>query len=189
MKLVIFPLLALVSFSSGAPGKLRTNDLSVVNYNMKRVTDALNILDNQLTRRPAYDQAQITQFFQIGLQASQQVTNELYAGAAEIRRGPNINDIESIGLNAPTQALQNLLTKVMGHWVAVKRQANQVGAQSAVLDALVQGASGAMAFGDAIYSKCGFLCQGVVNGYKNQFATIHQNAINEYRKPDNGFWF
>ena len=184
MRFIILSALCLLGSSFAAPTSIGPRDMTVINYNFGRVQAALNILDQGMARKPAFsDQQGTITYVKNRLQATNQAINEFTTGAAEIRRGPSINDLEAVGLNTPANAAVNSLNKIIANWVSIKRQAGQVGAQSAVLSALTQLESSAGTFMDAINIKAGFISGGIGSMYKTSLTSAVRKGVDAYKWP------
>jgi hypothetical protein len=96
MKFTILSVLCLLGTTMASPVTLIHRDLSVFQYNIRRVEIEMNQLDSALNRRPGYDPRSQDDYFHTAVQLANRVNGELRTGAVEIRRGPSINDIEAI---------------------------------------------------------------------------------------------
>ena len=77
MRLAILPSLCLLGSTIAAPLDLQRRDLAIITYNVKRVNDAMKILDNSLKRKPGRDPASQTSFFSAVIPAQKAVLDGL----------------------------------------------------------------------------------------------------------------
>jgi hypothetical protein len=178
----ILSAVCLVGSVIAAPIEHTMRDISVVDNAMRRVSAAMQNLDQALKRIGPYRDAneadaQITW----AIQNAGGLINELRQGSREIKGGPNVNTIEALSLPQKTDTMFKQLQSIVAGVRSVKPIVIASGKQFWVLDELMTGSEAMGTFFDAIISKIGPIEAALTLAIKQQFLNAFNAVIQDYR--------
>jgi hypothetical protein len=183
MRFNIISAVCLVGSVIATPIELTTQDISVVDAAMRRVSSTMQNLDIALRRLGPYKDAgeadaQITWV----LPYAQGLIDDLRFGSREIRRGPTVNTAEALSLPQKTDTMFKQLQSVITGVRSARPIAIAAGKKLWVLDTLMNGSDAMREFFDAIISKLGPVEAGLSLGTKQQFLRAFDAVVQEYRR-------
>ncbi|KAF2664890.1 hypothetical protein BT63DRAFT_428848 [Microthyrium microscopicum] len=188
MKLSLLSLfsLAACTIATAIPANIESRQArrDPVQYNIDRVTAAVNNLNKVLAVGPGNDGSSATTYFQNSLNANKILIDELRAGTGEIKQVKGIYEAQALSIVLPVTSIVNSISTAATTWTKNKKAAVYVGAHNAVIDSITLLQAEAAGFVQAILDQENFFNSGVGSyTWVPSITTAYTTAIREYRKP------
>lgn len=182
MRFSLVAITCLVGSTIASPVSLESRDVTVIDASFKRITNSLNKLTAGFNQRASGgDSKKAEQETNKLLNLAQTSLEECRFSAREIRRGPNVNAFEAVGLLNMVNSLTSQIRTVVDGWVDAKRMVQAGGKKAAVLNALLDASEATTNLGDAIISKLPVLDRPLAQQFQSAFVRVYETAITDYK--------
>jgi hypothetical protein len=182
MRFSVLSTFAILGVAIAAPADLAALNDRIVQYNLKRITDSMSNLDGILARRPSAraDRREVEDFVARALQSNSRLITELRDSAADISRGPLLNQIETNNVMSSFSSTQSLHRKVADGWIAIKRDVSYIGKTDTVRRSIQDSADGHNAVWDALLTKYTASSINLGRQGKRRIGDVLQSAVKAY---------
>ena len=181
MRFAILPLVCLIGTAVTTPVTLEARDSAIISYNIKRVSDVLSRLGDHLNNRGRRYPGTLQEFIFEALSLNDQLAQELYYGADDIKRSPKINDIEALSVGTMLTPMIRQARDTTESIMSLKPSIPDAQAKLAIRDSLISVATQSSSFSDAIISKMSTLSAYIGKDMKRQLDSYMDRAISEYK--------
>jgi methyl-accepting chemotaxis protein len=185
MRFSTLSILAIVGTSFSRPLLLPRDD-TLIKYNINRVGQELTLLEKSLSSRkprPRDGLDSVRSFFNAALDNHEHLIKEVRDSADDIRRSrAKPTELEASALGVTLLGWESTQSKVVDHWISVKRDAQDVRMVSTVYDSLQRALVEQTAFADAILEKLSGSNKALAKTMKRRVTSNVNKAIKEYRQ-------
>jgi hypothetical protein len=158
-------------------------DLRIIESSVKQVDAALSKLDNALRgAKPTSDPKDQQSYIRWLLDLDNQVQSAMTFGSGEVRRAPNINELEAARLAFVMDPVLRETRSTMNGWTNIKRIVQSAGMVAVVRDQLSKGAIQSSGFADAIISRLPVINRGIGQTFKSSIMSPIDSTIRGYAR-------
>jgi hypothetical protein len=183
MRFSVFTAAIFLGSTLASPLNHEKRDVAIIESNVKRVSAALSKLDQALKGiKPTSDPIDQQSYIKWLLDMDNQVQSAMTLGSGEIRRAPNINQLEATRLAFIMEPVLRETRSTMTGWINVKRIVQSSGMMAVVRDQLNRGAIQSSGFADAIIGRLPAINRGIGQTFKSSIMSPIDNAIRGFAR-------